>query len=382
MAENPFMKRPPSGPDGKPKRFESNDEIFTAYLLHVKKVNATAAYAGAFYQVRKFLHYWEGTLILEVTRADLLAYVNVYEKACTSFRRGGLPRPGKDPLPNRCAKGLPLDCATCPSYEGMKAATTDQHLSRVAGLFSWLTDNDQLEHNDWEVVVRRWREHNRRRLKKEVSARRLRKRFLTQEEVVQFIEQCPNWTWRILFLLGVKYFLRASEVARLKATPKYLDPELNWIIVPLATGNDGKRIIEVPYPIDAETRKYLRAYLRWRNARLWQKGQTPHDVEELVLTRTGHPFTVDDDVGDRLTDGLRREAKRAAIPDPESIRSHCMRYFATDRAQANGIHGNELKLLRGDWLEAEATGAYIDTKRLHELYAKGCPPLGLREPIL
>jgi integrase len=300
------MRPRAEGPKGgKPLRFESNQQMHEVYLGYVRQVHSTSTVDKAFTEVRKFLEYFGDRLVLDLSVADLIAYVEVYEMQCTHFRRGGMQPRGQTAWPNWCAKKQPLACQGCPFYEGMKAVTTEHHLTALAALYSWLADN----------------------------------------------------------------FLRAGEVARLKVTPRYLDPNLEWIIIPLADGNDGKRIVEVPYPIDLEMRKYLRAYLRWRAAKLARNDKSA--LEALVITHLARPFTADKDVGDRLTKGLRREAARAGIRDPDNLRSHCLRYFASDRAQALGVHGNELKLLRGDWLEGEATGSYIDTNRLRDLYAKG-----------
>jgi hypothetical protein len=381
VPENPFLKKPADKPRSKASRFTSNEEIFQAYLEHVKHVHSSATHRGANYQVRKFLGYWNNALITKASRAELMEYVEIYEKACTSFRLGGLKPRGQDVRPNRCALGLPLDCANCPSYEVVKATTADFHFTMVSGLFNWLIDQEQVDRNEWSIVMRRWRQQNRRRLKKEVSARRLTKRFLSHAEMVQLIEGTKDWTWKIICLLGAKYFLRAAELARLKATSKYLDPDLEWIVVPLAHGNDGKRIVEVRYPIDGETREYLRVYLRWRSAKLARCGKTADSFAELIIHKNCKPFKENAGTGNSLSDGIRRAAVAARLKDPTSLESHVLRRFASDRAQENGVHGNELKLVRGDWLESDATGAYLDTSRLATLFAKACPPLGLRPPL-
>jgi hypothetical protein len=363
--------------DGKPLRFASNQEMHQAYLAYVRQVHSTSTLDKAFTEVRKFLDYFGDRLAMDLSLADLIAYVEVYEAQCTHFRRGGLKPRGQPMRPNWCAKKQPLACQGCPLYEGMKAVTTEHHLTSIAGLYSWLADKQHIENNRWAVVLRRWRTHNKRRLKKEVSARRLTKRFLKATEMVRLIEGTPTWTWKIVTLLGAKYFLRAGELARLKVTPKYLDPELNWIIVPMATGNDGKRIVAMPFPIDPETRRYLRAYLRWRQEKL---RRCHRDFEELIIHKNCQPFRDTKHIGGNLTAGLRRNANKVGLENLEYFRSHCLRRFGSDRAQSLGVIGNELKLVRGDWVETDATGAYLDTQRLAEIYAKACPPLGLRDP--
>lgn len=373
----PVLQRIPRGTEL--QRFKSNDQILEAWARNAATRLADATLGHRRIEIRRFLEQWGTTLVTELSVVELRTYIEVYAGGCRNYRRGGMTPPGRPVVGDRCTKDLDLaGCSfKCLGYEPVTAGTTDSHLQAIKDLYDYLVDLELLEFNLMEQAKRSWKRKNRHRLNRDAK-----KRHLNRDELLALYRETTQWDLKISEAIGCKCGPRASEIARLRVDLPWMDPDLKWMRVPPAGGNNGKRKGNDLLVIDNELRRVLEPYLAWRKTKLERVHGDTGAYNELVITYRGTPLP-----RTRAAEALDRKLEPLAIrlglqrPDAErheKVTSHCFRRFFSDALMQNGLYGTPLEVLRGDRPKNQNEYRYgnFNDERIRALYEEYAPVIG------
>ncbi|MHB1260969.1 MAG: hypothetical protein ACYC2H_04555 [Thermoplasmatota archaeon] len=362
-------------------RFRTNEDLIEAWRRNAATRLSDIVLHHRTIEIRRFMQQWGTILATELNVVELRTYVEVYAGGCRNFRRGGMtPRPSQPPMPDRCAKKLDLSACstTCPGYEPMNAPTVEKHLEAIKDFYDYLVELGLLPFNFLEQVKKSWKKKNRHRM-----GRKSKKRHLTREEVLALVNGTPHWDRKITYSIGCKTGPRASEIGRLRVDPPWIDPDLTWLRIPPAGGNNGKRKGNDYLVVDNELRRLLVPYLQWRKQKLLRVHGNANAYPQLVIDQHGQPLPKGREAPS-ITEKIKDDAIRLKMMSPDAkgadaVTSHCLRRFFSNGCMDNGLYGTRLEILRGDKPKnrnEEAYGDFTDAD-IRAWYEEYAPVIGL-----
>ncbi|MCA1811403.1 MAG: hypothetical protein LC623_05270 [Halobacteriales archaeon] len=361
-------------------RLKTNEALLQAWLRDAALRLSDESIRQRTTHIQVFLREWGSNLVTDLSVPELRSYIEARAATCKNFRRGGMTRGnGLFTMPDRCTQDLNLQgCGLrCPGYEPMTAPTLDTHLAALKDFYDLLVELGLLPFNLLEQAKKAWRKKNRHRMKREAS-----KRHLSQEEVLKLYHGTQNWGLKISIAIGCKDGPRASEIARLRVDPPWMDPNLTWMRVPRAGGNNGKRKGNDYLVIDNELRRVLVPYLAWRRQKLERVHGDPQAYNELVITHRGTPLPRAR-ASEAINEMLEPEAvslgfQRQDAPRGEAVTSHCLRRYFSNGCMKNGLYNTRLEILRGDKPKNRNETAYGDftDADIRSWYEQFAPTIG------
>lgn len=390
MPEDPFLQSRPRPIAAAVEAPHSPREAFDWYQDFLEKHRATSTRSTAVTEIERFLTWAEANEVdvLQQQRGDGRWYLDTLEGRCTHFRRGRTTGGANHTqvVPNYCCIKPNLNCPGCPDFEGMNLLTIESAFASVRSFSKWLLGRGYIEVDVLGAEGTAWASDTTNARKK-LKAKRASKRPQFSEDTVRtWVLGCDEQPWRFTIYWQARYGLRASELQRLSINPEFLDPELNWFIVPLASKNDGKRKLLLKYPINPEAKRHLMDYLEWRTQVMIRVHGDPNHHQYLtIVNREAKPLANAKslDAAKSINAAYSRIAEYLGIqpknPSQSQVfTSHSLRRIFTNRIRKYGTGDpSDKKLLRGDWAESEAIDSYEEKEeRLLEIFTQASPPFG------
>lgn len=358
---------------------ESGESVFTtneaAYEAFMASLRSSSRKKQRRYHLKlqRFLAYLDGYPLPKVTLRQFERYIANVEDRCKHLYTGR-PGPGGHWISEPgCKLKQPLDCTSCPYKQRIQKRTAGEDVTVLTKFTSFLARHQYTPINVFRDIPDAWWDETSRTRKKEYEAAAVVKTFHGADAYVRLIESASSAIEAGVAYFERRYGNRPSEIVRIQATPESLDPDLEWIRFPQSLDDTDKRINVMPYPLDNEARRVIRAILHERAAILNRTGKdTPH----LFVNRRGDALGSKTTASHVLNRIIRRMATSAGINPEEISNVHGRRGF-TNAAEDNGVVHHDLVLVRGGNHQYDGAGNYIDPKRLQKAFLKASPPLGV-----
>lgn len=330
----------------------TNDEAFAAWQQYTKARVSVFTFNNYSYDVRMFLGALERPA-WEYGQHDLWTYLDLYLQRCR-HHQWGAPR-FADEGGAYCRKRLDLnECgAKCPAFEARTAITTQKHLQAVITFYDFLVRHGLTPYNFVRDVKREYARENRARPVKE-------KVVPSMDELRALLRATPGENRRALYFFLAKTGCRISEAIRIPLDLEHVDLENGWARIP----SGGKRRGNPFVVIDAELKRELTQYLKWR------RGRAKSDY--LFVNYAGRGFNPQDTWA--INKVMRRDLKRANITGSRVFSPHSLRHFFSDYVKREGVDPYWWNVLRGDVPSGnEATYVHPTLEDIQSQYVRFAP---------
>jgi len=358
--------------------WDTNERILQEWVLHTQKRGAKNTQRNRRVYVSVFVRMFQ-PLVTTLDRSDMEAFVARISQKCSKLMNGKHPQC----LANVDLAICPLlrnrpPYTACPKYQPLDPAAVWSYICCVNAFYEWLLEQGRVARNPMIGVMRDFL--SRHSALFDERRRKPRRRNLEVEEVRSLVENSPLYR-AIGYMLMAKCFLRIHEVLKLRVDSDFLDVEAGWMDIPTDWDLGNKRKGNKRIILDAELKRWMRRYLKWRDMVVKRNADGTPTTQTLLITMFGEPWGIGSN--QNYNKALHGDAVRLNLMTgheterKDKVQSHCYRAFATTYARAAGCGLSDIQILRGD-LAPGSIERYDDyIRRLPDLYQRYGPVLGV-----
>ncbi len=357
--------------------WESNDRVWQEFLAHLKSYNRKNTRRNLATNVGVFIRTFE-PLVTTLDRVDVEAFVNKMERKCSRLILDSPPQCRRKYPIDVCPILIGAETSGCNGYRPLQPSGVWAYICAINRFYEWLLTEGRINKNPALPVMRAYMEKYREWF--DERRRKPDRRPFLPEEIRRLVKGSPIHH-AIAYLLMAKCFLRIHEVLKLTVDEAHFNLEEGWMDIPIDTEYGGKRKGNRRIILDAELKRWMRAYLTWRDEKIRRtsRGQLP--TTRLLVTVFGRPW------GSGAVQNFNKTLQADAIDckimtgdeteRDQRVNSHAFRAFSTTWALDHDCPPRQLQVLRGD-LAIGALERYDEyLRRLPELYRKYGPVIGL-----